>query len=544
MDQETEAEFQERAMPPKDIPMTMALCCLGAVGFGIMCGMAADDIPSQPVSNTARVVVDSDTPARSHDPMIFGGFIEHLGKQIYGGFFEPGSPLADEDGFRLDVIEAIRELKVPVIRWPGGCFVDGYHWQKGVGEHRQPYDDDRWGVREPNTFGTHEFIELCRRIGAEPYICQNSLAEVQEMADWVAYCNDTTGEWSRRREADGHPEPFDVEIWSVGNEKTGRGYVDKVRETALAMKQVDPDIQVTCSGAHGPSADIDPYLFETAGAHLDLLSIHEYWIPNFQHHHAPDYLSCMMLTEKPDAHLEAVVESIEQAGMRGRIKIAFDEWNLRSWHHPGFSGHHPREVDHEDPEVVALIEARDKSLEPSLYTMADALFCASFFNACLRHADDVAMANIACLVNQTGPLYVHPEGVVRRTHFHAMAMYADLLESRVAEAKIESDRLRHGDSSVAMVDAIATVDESGDSWVVALMNRHPEEEVVCTLEIGDRSIDGTYEAMMLAGDSPDAFNDIEHPDRVAPGKTRLVFRNGRVALPPHSLCIVRIPSSK
>ena len=148
--------------------MTMASCFLGAVGFGIMCGMAADDIPSKPVSNTARVVVDTDAPARSHDPMIFGGFIEHLGKQIYGGFFEPGSPLADEEGFRLDVIEAIRELKVPVIRWPGGCFVDSYHWRKGVGEDRQPYEDDRWGVREPNTFGTHEFIELCRRIDAEP----------------------------------------------------------------------------------------------------------------------------------------------------------------------------------------------------------------------------------------------------------------------------------------------------------------------------------------------------------------------------------------
>ena len=124
----------------------------------------------------ATIVIHTDAPARKYDPMIFGGFIEHLGKQIYGGFFEPGSPLADEDGFRLDVIEAIKELKVPVVRWPGGCFVDSYHWKLGVGPNRQPYDDDRWGVREPNTFGTHEFIELCRRLEAEPCRQHNDFA--------------------------------------------------------------------------------------------------------------------------------------------------------------------------------------------------------------------------------------------------------------------------------------------------------------------------------------------------------------------------------
>ncbi len=381
----------------------------------------------------ASVVIQTGTPVIQYDPMIFGGFIEHLGKQIYGGFFEPGSPLADEDGFRLDVIEAIRELKVPVVRWPGGCFVDSYHWKKGVGENRQPYDDDRWGVREPNTFGTHEFIELCRRLEAEPYICQNSLASIQEMADWVGYCNDTTGPLAELRAKNGHPEPFNVEIWSVGNEKVGKGYIDKVRDTAVAMKAVDPSISVTCSGSHGPSAYIDPYLFETAGAHLDLLSVHEYWVPNYQKHQTPGLPRLHdALREAGGAH--RCGRRLDRQGRHARAApIAFDEWNLRSWHHPGFSGHHPRKVDPQDPEVIALIKARDKSLEPSLYTMADALFCASFFNACLRHADEVTMANIACLVNQTGPLYVHPEGIVRRTHFHTMAMYATLLQANVAD---------------------------------------------------------------------------------------------------------------
>ena len=527
--------------------MMHTLISLGATTLCLWCGGAAAEtvaVSEAHTANEATVVIRTDEPVTTSDPMIYGGFIEHFGKQIYGGFFEPGSPLADEAGFRLDVIEAIRELKVPVIRWPGGCFVDSYHWQKGVGAVRQPYEDDRWGVREPNTFGTHEFIELCRRIGAEPYICQNSLADIQEMADWVSYCNDTTGEFAELRRENGHPEPFNVRYWSVGNEKVGKGYIDKVRDTAAAMKEVDPSIEVTCSGAHGPSAYIDPYLFETAGPHLDLLSIHEYWIPNFSVHQTPDYLSCMMLSEKPDAHLSAVVDSIDKAGMRDRLTIAFDEWNLRSWHHPGFSGHHPRAVDHEDPEVIALIKDRDKSLEPSLYTMADALFCASFLNACLRNADDVTMANIACLVNQTGPLYVHPDGVVRRTHFHAMAMYANLLQPRVASAHIESDRLTHGESSVAMVDAVATVDETGMNWSVAIMNRHPSEAVLCTLELGQRPIDGTFKATLLMGDSPDAYNDIEDSTRVVPKMTEMTFKNGVVSLPPHSLSIIEMPVTR
>jgi alpha-L-arabinofuranosidase len=527
----------------KQFMLKTAILGIVALVSPSMCAAAAN-MEAQSSQNQATIVIAADEPAKTYDPMIFGGFIEHLGKQIYGGFFEPGSPLADEKGFRLDVIKAVKELKVPVIRWPGGCFVDSYHWQKGVGHNRQPYDDDRWGVLEPNTFGTHEFIELCRRLGAEPYICQNSLASIQEMADWVAYCNDKTGELADMRKRNGHSEPFNVRFWSVGNEKGGKGYIDKVRDTAAAMKMVDQSIQVTCSGSHGPRAHIEPYLFNTAGKYLDLLSVHEYWIPNFQEHQTPDYLSCMMLSEKPDSHISAVVKSIDDAGMRGRIKIAFDEWNLRSWHHPGFSGHHPRKVDNQDPAIISLIKARDKSLEPSLYTMADALFCASFFNACLRNSDDVAMANIACLVNQTGPLYAHPKGIVKRTHFHTMAMYANLLKGRVAKAQVYSDRLTHGSSSVAMVDAIATVDSSGKKWAIALMNRHPSEEVACTLKMDDLLVDGTYQATVLTGESPDAYNDIEHPNRVVPKKIALTFKKGIISLPPHSLVIVDVPLTK
>ena len=150
------------------------------------------------------------------------------------------------------------------------------------------------------------------------------------------------------------------------------------------------------------------------------------------------------------------------------------------------------------------------------------------------------MANIACLVNQTGPLYVHPKGIVKRTHFHTMAMYANLLQAHVAKTQVNADRLAHGSASVAVVDAIATVDGSGKRWAIALVNRHPSEDLSCTLKIKDAPLDGTFSGALLTADSPDAYNDIDTPDRVAPKKVEQTFSKGTTILPPHSLTIVDV----
>ena len=496
----------------------------------------------QPTSIQASVTINTDATAKTYNPMIFGGFLEHFGKQIYGGVFDPDSPLSDNKGFRTDVIKALKELKTPIIRWPGGCFVDGYHWMNGVGENRQPKDDIRWGVVEPNTFGTNEFIELCRLLNAEPYICQNGLADIQEMSDWVEYCNATEGKFADMRKKNGHLAPFNVKVWSVGNERSGREYIHRVRDGGKAMKEVDSSIQVTCSGIHGNS-HIDPYLFEAAGEYLNYISAHQYWIENFQKHSTPNYLSCMMLSEKPELYIKKVVNQIQTAETegqikKGEIKIAFDEWNLRSWHHPGFQRN--EKVDYNDPEIIKLINARDKSLNPAIYNLSDALFAASFFNSCLRHSDYITMANIAPLVNQTGPLYVHSKGIVKRTHFHTMAMYANELEEYVSNAKINGSKLAYGKDSVSVVDAIATVDKKGENWAISLVNRHPSENLDCKVIMGDKLLNGTYKAKTLTGESTDTYNDIEHPNRVAPKEVELRFKKGIVNLPPHSLTIVHI----
>ncbi len=194
-----------------------------------------------------------------------------------------------------------------------------------------------------------------------------------------------------------------------------------------------------------------------------------------------------------------------------------------------------------DPAVAELVRAREKNAIASQYTMADALFSASFLNACLRHAEDVGMANIAPIVNTRGPLFVHPKGLVKRTTFHVLSIYANELQERVAKVNVDAGLLVKGNDFLPVLDAIATVDGAGKAWAIALVNRHPSKEVNCAVKMKEAPLDGTYSATLLAGDSPEAYNDVEHPTRVAPTKTRITFNKGMVRLAPHSLTVVRVP---
>jgi alpha-N-arabinofuranosidase len=515
-----------------------------ALPLALLAALQAVELPTP--KPQAMVTINTDAPAGVYSRMIFGGFLEHFDRQIYGGVFEPGSPLSDKDGFRTDVVAALKELRVPIVRWPGGCFVSGYHWETGVGKERRPTDDMAWGVREPNTFGTDEFVKLSRLVGWQAYICNNAgNGTIEEMRNWVEYCNGDTGRFAQLRKDNGYSEPSSVKIWSVGNENWGRheiGYkpIEKwaplVLEAAKAMKAADPTIQL--SAAALPSKEWTLPLLNTAGQYLDYISIHSYWLPLWQKNDMPDYLTCIMQSEAPEKSITSFISVLGESGYRGRIKIAFDEWNLRSWHHPGFTRQTVQ--NYADPKVMELVAARAKSDIATQYTMADALFSASFFNACLRHAEDVGMANIAPIVNTRGPLFVHPKGIVKRTHFHAMTMYANELEPRVGKLDLKADKLTYGTKSVPVADAIATVDDSGKHWAIALVNRHPEQALACTVTMKDRMLEGEYAATVLAGDSPDSFNDIEHPDRVTPQKTTLTFTKGVVNLPPHSLTIVKV----
>lgn len=494
---------------------------------------------SQEADYRAVLTLHTDSTCREYNRMIFGQFIEHFHRQVYGGIFDPGSELSDEYGFRKDVIQALRDLRVPVVRWPGGCFVSAYHWLGGIDQVRTPVYDKAWHVEEPNTFGTDEFVTWCRKIGAEPYICTNAgTGTSEEMSDWVEYCNlREMGKYAKMRVANGFAEPHNVKYWSIGNENYGSwelgaktadewGYF--VRESAKLMLNVDHTIQLFAAALPDTAWTIP--LLQRAGPYLKYISIHGYWDRLQEKNHPSDYLSCMRMSVLPEKRIQNTIDILKKTGYDKKIRIAFDEWNLRSWHHPGH-GKHTQGQD---------IEARALADDNSTYTMADALFSACFLNSCLRNTEYVAMACMAPVVNTRGPLYVYPEGLVKRSTYHVLFLYANHLQPNVLPATITSDvmMVTEGNRSipVPVVDALVTCSDDKTKMSVVLVNRHPEKQVDCT--ITSRKLPRSVEAFILSGDSPDAYNDINTPDRVIPVKKQVYIRNGMVIIPPHSLVIL------
>jgi alpha-N-arabinofuranosidase len=491
-----------------------------------------------PHTITATVDVQLAAPAVQYSRNLFGQFIEHFHRQIYGGVWEPGSVLSDAKGYRLDVVDALRELSVPVVRWPGGCFVSGYHWIDGVGPNRVSTFDKAWRVDEPNEFGTDEFVDWARLIGAEPYICTNAgTGTAEEMSDWVEYSNRVGGSrWPELRRSNGHDEPHSVRFWSIGNENYGDWEIGAkapeewarfVAESAKMMKRADPTISLLAAAVDDLEWNIP--LLREAGRYLDYISIHGYWDALADVNAPSSYLECMARTLEPENSIRRVEAMIRATGNEG-VSIAFDEWNLRGWHHPWTT----------EP---GFVEARDLNDDNSTYTVADAVFSAVFLNTCLRHADTVTMANLAPTVNARGPLFVHPEGIVRRSTFHVMSMYGTMLGSHVLAASVSSPSLEIGDTRVPQVDVVATGTPGSNEIVLAMINTSDTEAASCSITIDRTPIDGSFPATVLTGDDVDSFNDIGHPDSVAPVSATLEFRAGSVVLPPHSITFCSVAGS-
>lgn len=486
------------------------------------------------------LAADLAAPSVRFNRMLFGQFLEHFHRQVYGGVYDPGSSLADQAGFRKDVVAALRELKVPVVRWPGGCFASAYHWIEGVGKNRQPSFDKAWGVEDPNTFGTDEFVKWCRLIGAEPYICTNAgTGAPEEMSNWVEYCNlKAQGSYARMRQANGFSEPHNIRFWSIGNEnylggeigaKTVAEWGPLVRESAKMMRAVDSGIKVLAAAT--TTGNWTATMLKEAGRYLDFISIHGYWDPLWQRNtHPADYLQCMARSEEAEQKILEAVALLEQTGFKDHIKIAYDEWNLRGWHHPGFPGGGGTSPD--------LIRERDENDRNETYTMADAVFSACFLDACLRQAQHVHMACMAPVVNARGPLFVHPEGIVKRTTFHVLKMYSDLLEPNVVPSKVSCEPLKSGGRSVPVLDAVATCSDDGERFALALVNRHPDSAAQWKLNLGSALLSDRVKVALLAGDSPDAYNDVARPERVTPEMREWTLRGASLELPPHSVSIV------
>src|SRR5499433_907374 len=419
----------------------------------------------------AKIKIDLERKIGKVDPRIFGNFIEHIGRCIYGGIFEEGSPLSDERGFRKDVLEAVRALRVPVLRWPGGNFVSGYHWLDGVGpvDARPRRSELAWYAEESNRFGTDEFIQYCRVLGSEPHICVNmGSGTMDEAQAWVEYANGTGNtSWATLRRAHGHAEPHRVRYWGLGNEMYGGwqigslsapDYVKKARAFALVMKRTDPTIELIGCGHNGWS-DWDETVLEGLSPLVDYHSIHLYtgqadhYANVFQAHQAERAVRvCAALIERV-RHTQRITHP---------IPIAFDEWNV--WY---------RTRSHEDR--VGGVEER--------YNLSDALAVATYLNGFIRHCRAVKIANLAQLVNAIAPIFTRADGLFLQTIYHPLRLYAEHTREIALDVAVESPihalppgqeengwgRVHHVADlgPFAMLDATATCDAGGSRLTLA-----------------------------------------------------------------------------
>jgi alpha-N-arabinofuranosidase len=349
----------------------------------------------------ARLHVDVERKLGKAQPMVFGQFIEHLGRCIYGGVFEPGSRLADEQGFRRDVLDAIRGLRPPVLRWPGGNFASGYHWLDGVGApaERPTRLDRTWRKTESNVLGTDEFIRYCRLLESEPYLCVNmGSGDVDEAAAWVEYCNGAAGtHYADLRVRNGSDEPFGVRYWGLGNEAFGfwqigqmsaNEYALRAREFGKIMRLTDPNISLIACGAHEPEWDWE--LVKTAGRYVDYVSVHSYFRPES----SDPYYSLMARPTVEEEYIRDLHHLIRAArrqyGIMRPISIAFDEWNV--WYRTFADALQP-----------------DPRLEEA-YSLGDAL-CVLFPQCVRRSCDAIGMGRS---VGHIGSILTSPDGLVLR----------------------------------------------------------------------------------------------------------------------------------
>ena len=498
-------------------------------------------VTKERMSSGNEVVILKDKEKIEYNRMIFGQFIEHFDNQIYGGIYDPKSKFSDSDGFRVDVIEALKEIKVPIVRWPGGCFASTYHWLDGVGKERSPVYDKTWQVEDPNTFGTDEFILWCRKINTEPYICTNAgTGTPEEMSDWVEYCNLTVGKFAKMRKENGHPEPHNVKYWSVGNENWGghelgartiEEWGPMVRESAKLMRSVTKDAKLFAAATSDKNWTLP--LLKAAGRHLDYISIHGYWDPVYHVNNISPYLDCMMRSDEPEKDIQRTIGILNEAGYGdGKIKIAYDEWNLHNWHHPW----------HGDFRRGFEIEARRKNDIASTYTMADALFSACFLNSCLRNSDIVEIACFSPIVNTRGAIFVHPEGILKRTTYHTLYMYTNYLEEMIVPIDQTIEKLVHNNKSTNALDVILTTDKGSKKYVYAIVNKHPSQNIDLKLDFTGMGKKETKEVKgtILSGKTPDDYNDIGAENRVIPRNETFKVNNSEINIPPHSLVFIYI----
>jgi alpha-N-arabinofuranosidase len=504
----------------------------------------------QPVL-TAHLIADPANRIGTIDRRLFGGFVEHLGRHIYDGIYEPGHPSADGDGFRRDVIELVKELGVTTIRYPGGNFVSGFRWEDSVGprDERPRRLDLAWHSTETNEVGLHEFAGWLEKVGSELMLAVNlGTRGVAEALDLLEYANIPGGTTiSDSRRANGREQPFDVRMWCLGNEMDGPwqlghrsadDYGKLAAQTAKAMRQLDPELQLVVCGSSARDMPTFGSWERTVLEHtyddVDFISCHAYY-----QEREGDRGSFLASGVDMDLFIEEVVAAADEVGdARGsekRIQISFDEWNI--WYLDRYHEEDKATGIDNWPIAPRILEDR--------YSVLDAVVFGSLMISLLKHADRVTSASLAQLVNVIAPIMTEPGGPAwRQTTFFPFATTSRLARGEAVRLELEApsyDTARFG--TVPLVDAVATREPAGGASAVFLVNRSQDAAVTVTVDVRALGADSLVDASTLHDADPDAANTLEEPERIAlqPNKTaRLADGLLTIELPPISWTAVEL----
>jgi alpha-N-arabinofuranosidase len=478
------------------------------------------------------------------DDRIYGGFLEHLGRAVYGGVFDPQSSRSDAEGIRQDVLADLRRLKMTAMRYPGGNFVSGYDWLDGVGpkEGRPTKLDLAWQSLETNQFGTNEFLSVCEVMDWTPMMAVNlGTGTPVEARNWMEYCNSPAGTyWANLRREHGREKPYEVKLWCLGNEMDGpwqighvsaQDYATRAQQTARLMKMQDPEVELvvcgSCTTGLPSYMEWDRVVLERCFQDVDYISLHRY-VGNSAGD-SEDYLCVGASIDRQIEEMESACRYVAAKNRSNRsIRLSFDEWNV--WYRKN-SGD--------------AVDGRGKFAPPLLeevYNFEDALVVAQFLNSFLRHADTVKIANIAQIVNVIAPVLTTRDDTLLQTIFYTFELISNWgrgTSLQVGYSGTEVESKSYG--RVPTIDASAVVDET--TLNVFLVNRNVEHSQEVHLDIHGYELKTVVDCQILWYGDLQASNSFESKDLVAPQpfeEVKLLKDGALVTLPPHSFVALRL----
>lgn len=513
---------------------------------------------AQSAGKVTRATLGLVAPRADFNRRLFGSFLEHLGRAVYTGVYEPGNKLSDKRGFRTDTLREVRDLQVPIMRYPGGNFVSGYNWWDGVGpkKNRPTVLERAWNQLETNQFGTNDFMDWAKAVGTEPLLGFNLGTGTSEMAvAYIEYCNYAKGtKWSDLRRSHGYEQPHKVKYWCLGNEMDGpwqmgrlqaREYGRKARDIAQQARIIDPDVQLIACGSSNTIMPTylnwDREVLEECYDQVDGISLHNYFgnEPELAGGKSERYLAQNLDMERQIQEITAVADLVQGLYRSPKkLWLSFDEWNV--WYRARRHEH----LDGKGQYAPHLLE--------EVYNLEDALLTGGFLNTLLRQSDRVRVACLAQIVNVIAPLVTNENGILRQSIFYPYQMALKYAHGRMLDIQVEGETypirgagLRADfarDEEVPFIDVVATYDAAGKRVSVFALNRDLANERELSLNFEDITPTSVVACETVTGPDLKAFNTFENPNKVGITKLDVGSTGGKmsVKLPARSYSVVHL----